>query len=440
MFKKKFLFVCSLAFCASLCACGSTGGNEKSSEGPKEKTFAATINVDEVPAEFETHTETQLSYINEKDFTKLPSAANGRNENSNPNSLSFNWSLESEETIDAVKFEIGEKEDMSDAMVYTMDKDSDGAFEHSKTLTNFKVGKTYYYRVSAISGDAFARSEVASFKTNDNAPRFITIDGVKNVRDVGGWHTEDGKRIKQGLLIRGGEFNKQNNTNYDKDDAVERAKEKPYGRNITTKGIDTVLNELKIKTEVDVRGYEQYEYIDQSSEYYLKPNPKEIGGLTDGHGVIEELNYVVNPIHTNGTKIYKDDYGKAAVKKFFSMLADESCLPIYYHCYQGKDRTGFLGYVFEAFLGVSRENCLRDYLYSNFGSSGSVKIGYILNESDPSAKGSQYDYVAYFDGYKVEGMDQLTETTLPARVESYLLSTGLTAEQLNNIRTNFLED
>ena len=36
--------------------------------------------------------------------------------------------------------------------------------------------------------------------------RIIKISGVNNVRDIGGWTTSDGKRVRYGLIIRGGEL------------------------------------------------------------------------------------------------------------------------------------------------------------------------------------------------------------------------------------------
>ncbi len=56
-------------------------------------------------------------------------------------------------------------------------------------IDNLKVAKTYYWRVNGGAARCFC--------TKDNAIRFIKIDGVLNVRDIGG------KNIKQGLIYRG---------------------------------------------------------------------------------------------------------------------------------------------------------------------------------------------------------------------------------------------
>lgn len=96
---------------------------------------------------------------------------------------------------------------------------------------NLKSATTYYWTVSA--GDVV--SDMGIFSTADCQPRNIYCDGVTNMRDLGGWKTEDGRRVKQGLLYRSGQW------------------EKPGASLvITDKGVAT-LQELGIVTEIDLR-------------------------------------------------------------------------------------------------------------------------------------------------------------------------------------------
>jgi len=411
--------------------------NEPTNPPESEKMLDADITLKSVESDFETHTSIQKEYFTNNDYKTLPSGANGRTSNDKPNSLSLSWTIDAKEEVKKASLLLGEDEGLSNPIEYDLTVSEEGEVQSSKEITNLKVSTKYYWAVKLEGTETSKTSDVSSFSTLGNGPRFINIDGVANVRDIGGWTTESGKTLKQGLIYRGGEFNKQNygktGTKYDADDAVERAKEKPYGKNITDKGVDTVLNELKLKTEIDVRGYENYEYIDQTSPEYLNPSPVEIGGLKDGRGIILELQYIVNPIHTNHDKIYKTDGGKAAVKKFFTTLADEKNYPVYFHCAQGKDRTGFIGYVLEGLLGMKKEDMCRDFVTSNFSNVSTVSLDYFLNKTNPKGEGSRYDYGAYFDGYKVADMDQLTGSTMQERVSQYLLSCGLTQQQLDKI-------
>ena len=57
------------------------------------------------------------------------------------------------------------------------------------TFDNLKIGTSYAWRVNG--------GEIHTFSTASNFPRFVRVDGILNVRDLGG------DRIKQGLLYRG---------------------------------------------------------------------------------------------------------------------------------------------------------------------------------------------------------------------------------------------
>ena len=432
---KKMSFAMLVVLTMTLVACD---GNTN------KKAFKVNFSLNEVEGEFDTHTETQNGYLNDS-YENIDKYGKGSSENSKPNSLNLSWSIsDAELDLTNIRLDVSENNNnkLEHTVTYLLDKDAT-----TISITNLKVGQKYAWTISAISEDKVVISDPSYFETKDGVARFIDIDGLSNVRDCGGWTGLNGKKIKQGLLYRGEEFNQQNNgrkgsgstattdtTKVDPDEEVERAKDKPYGKKITDKGINTVLNELKIQTEVDVRGYETFDW-----ETNVNEAPVECGGLHNGRGLILEMNYVINPVHTNRDKIYYDNYGKAAVKGFFSMLADqENYLPIYFHCAQGKDRTGFLAYLFEAFLGCSNEDMMRDYLLSNLGKTGSVSISKLVGSS------ANYNYVDYFDGKEVSTESgvkyKAVGDTTAERAYNYLLDCGLTVNQLDTIRETFLED
>ena len=441
------LFVLTSVFAISLSSCNK----QEDQNNAVKPQFKVNISLNDVEGEFDTHTEIQNNYLNDT-YDSIDKYGKGSSENSKPNSLKLSWSIsDSELELTGLRLNLYEKGlDLStDASIpvvtYLLDKDAT-----STNITNLKVGKNYAWSITAIAGEKEHNSVESYFSTKDGVARFIDIDGLSNVRDCGGWTGLNGKKIKQGLLYRGEEFNKQNNgragssaSDYHYDPSKASA-DNPYGQKISEVGIKTVVNELQIKTEVDIRGYETFDW-----ENRINYSPAECGGLVgelpDGSkdpekGVvklIDEVDYVICPVHTNRDKLYYDSYGKAACKNFFSMLADkENRLPLYFHCAQGKDRTGFLATLFQALLGCSKEDILRDYLLSNIGKTGSVSISKIT---------SNYNYVDYFlEGKEVStqsGVKYQAEGQTPAeRAYNYLLSCGLTVQQLEKIRENFLED
>jgi len=61
-------------------------------------------------------------------------------------------------------------------------------------------------------------------------------------------------------------------------------------------------------------------------------------------------------------------------KEVFELLANQSNLPLVYHCQLGKDRTGILTALILMLLGVERETIVEDYLLSNTAYGGTAVI------------------------------------------------------------------
>ena len=86
------------------------------------------------------------------------------------------------------------------------------AAEAKLELGNFKVATTYYWQV--VSKDDKA-SRVASFTTEADTPRLVRIDGVPNVRDMGGYIGRNGRRVKQGMVYRTAGLNYNSSIKYE---------------------------------------------------------------------------------------------------------------------------------------------------------------------------------------------------------------------------------
>ena len=185
--------------------------------------------------------------------------------------------------------------------------------EETAEVYNLEIGRTYFWRV-VCGGES---SEVRSFQTEDRAPRWINIDGITNVRDVGGWKTMDGKRIRQGLLYRGSEMD--------------------IHKEITEDGIRELRDHLGIKTDLDLRG--------------------EVVGKRFDSPLGEDVAFRLVPIGAY------DEYFKNTepYPVIFGLLADRANYPIYFHCWGGADRTGSLACMIEALCGVSEEDQDMDY-------------------------------------------------------------------------------
>ena len=73
------------------------------------------------------------------------------------------------------------------------------------SLYNLKTNTNYYYRITINFKNNTFSTHGGSFKTTQN-PRILAVDGITNVRDIGGFKGLNGKYVKQGLLFRGTEL------------------------------------------------------------------------------------------------------------------------------------------------------------------------------------------------------------------------------------------
>lgn len=251
---------------------------------------------------------------------------------------------------------------------YFAAKEGTYVFEHLYANTK------YYYRITAYT-TAGVVSKEGAFTTADT-PRILTISGLHNVRDIGNWQTESGKRIKQGLLIRGTEL----------DGAVEP------GYHLTNEGLYDMLNIYGIKFDMDLR-----------SELATPMGSDALGSHVE-HKYYDMAMY---------SGIFTEE-GKARVKAVFTDLANENNYPMYLHCTYGCDRTGTVCYLLEALLGVSRGDCRKDYGLSNLPIENIIEV-----EKGLAAYGENL--------------------SLREQVEEYLInSCGITMDQINSIRNIFL--
>lgn len=250
--------------------------------------------------------------------------------------------------------------------------------ERTIKVYNLKSNTQYYYRVELILSNDYVTSAQGTFKTADT-PRLMNIDGAVNVRDIGGWKTANGKTVRQGLLYRGSEL----------DGAVESE------FFVEKSGIEELVTNLGVRTEMDLRS--------------PADNKDKINPLGDKVNHIYYDSYMYSDVFT--------PVGSTAVKRAFSDLANSSNYPIYLHCTYGMDRTGTVCYLLGALLGIDRHDLMRDYQLSTFY-YGNVKLDK-MNE-----------FIAVLETYN--------GNTLQEKTENYLLSIGVTQQEIESIRNIFL--
>ena len=322
----------------------------------------------------EFHTDVQLNkFINNKEqvlssTVTLPylDGLSYREDYSKPKEIELSWEVKTDQgSLNSFNVFVSEDENFSDQYFL-------GTNNTKVSFKNPKINTTYYWKVVSRNFE----SGVATFKTNDTFLRNIDIDGIKNVRDLGGYG-----HIKQGLLYRGAAFE-----TYDDKTGVTV--------NVTDEGKATAIHQLGIRTEVDLRK-------NDSSKENWEITASELGG---------GVSYVALPMYYGGNNIVEfknDSYDNPArIKDFFNILANRDSYPVYFHCVHGKDRTGALAYTVEALLGVEEDYLYLDYLFSNF-----AQTNYNMKPS-----GIDGNYGKTYHNY----LSSDTSLTLAERVYRYL--------------------
>ncbi len=273
------------------------------------------------------------------------------------------------------------------------------AKEGKASVCNFPAGKTIYWRVRGtnVAGKLFL-SPVGVFKTEDLLPRQITIPGVDNVRDVGGWKTADGRRMRQGVIFRSAGFNLDSpDWQWDEKKRIDPKKSRIGETVVKPEGIDYLVNKVGIKTELDLRW------------------DGEVAVMTES-----PLGKKVKWIHISSYdygRLFSPE-GKAAIREDFRLFADPANYPIVFHCIAGADRTGTLAYILCGLVGVDADDLRKDW---------EVTARNYFNYA-------KYDKIA-------PGFDQCGEPTDPlsVKIQNFLLSVGVTQAEIDAYKAIILE-
>ena len=181
-------------------------------------------------------------------------------------------------------------------------------------------------------------------------PKRIEVTGSRNLRDLGGYSTMDGRRIKKGVLYRSDHLDK-----------------------ITKRDVEMVAA-LGVKTVYDLRSEEERasdpprlpEIV--SVEVVSLPvfhqglDPRMMARRIVISGDVEEGDF--QQVMIEAYQTYVLDF-RSQWSLLLKGLAEPGTLPAFIHCTYGRDRTGVAVAIILRSLGVPREKVTEDYLLSN---------------------------------------------------------------------------
>lgn len=266
---------------------------------------------------------------------------------------------------------LGEQKDFSDARQYDMPENAQYV-----AVDNLKVDTTYYYKVVVNEQEFFG-----SFHTAP-ATRFVYIPGLVNTRDIGGGVTLDGKKVKQGMLIRGVEL-----------DGLVRA-----DFFIPEDQLEKVRLEFGFVYDMDLR------YSNVYSGTYLS-----------------RLNI---PHDFYGSPQYGEIFSESwqnELRVIFSGLADPEKYPMYLHCTWGRDRTGTIVFLLQGLLNMPEDAMQREYLITAYVDNWMLER-------------HQMDVIVF-------GLQSYAGETLQEKIYTFLTTeVGVTEKEIASIRSIFLQE
>jgi protein-tyrosine phosphatase len=177
-------------------------------------------------------------------------------------------------------------------------------------------------------------------------PHVVSLRGGSNFRDLGGYRTSDGRRVRRGVVFRSAHLG-----------------------NLTSEDCGA-LSKIGVRTIVDLRG------VNEAAE-----TPHRIDGVACrvvGAPIEPGVGDKIRAAVADGTASpylmmqfltdHYRDYPRRCAPGFrtlFTTLVEDRHRPLVFHCTAGKDRTGFASALLLSLLGVPWATVVEDYLRTN---------------------------------------------------------------------------
>ena len=267
-----------------------------------------------------------------------------------------------------------------------------GAGEDHVIVTNLCPNKHYTFEVKSVSGSKTLLS--GGFDTKGSLHHLTYENKLRNIRDLGGWKTTDGKTVRYRKIYRGGRLD---------------------NRNINEKGREDILAE-GLRAQLDLR---------------------EKNSTLKSSALGEEYDFCAPEIESAFVNMLSKSapQTKQCIEFVLKCLKEDK--PVYYHCTLGRDRTGTLTMLLLGLLGVPEGEISKEFELSYFS-----PIGCSIAESEDY---SLFSRTRDNDEYYKTGVQYLWEYasgagTFKQAVETYLLGIGVTQQDIDDIRSIMLMD
>ncbi|MBO7114685.1 MAG: tyrosine-protein phosphatase [Bacteroidaceae bacterium] len=194
--------------------------------------------------------------------------------------------------------------------------------------------------------------------------QFIPVNGIINARDLGGYIIQDGRRLRDGMLIRSAHLADATDEDLQYLLSIPISKVIDFRKDI----------ELNGKTDRMVPGAEYIRLEIDASGKIVSQATEDEKRLFTGHKQFDIKKFMVMAAFNSMAQriaqemypnLFFDPECQEQFREFFRLILETEKGAILYHCTQGKDRTGAASALILAALGADRETIIADFDATN---------------------------------------------------------------------------
>lgn len=279
--------------------------------------------------------------------------------------------------------------------------------KHQDWPRGVTLGEATYYnlvpgRIYKLKRVEKGKQTEVTIKTTGQV-RTIKMEGIDNVRDLGGWASSiNGKHVRYERLYRGTELTTNQKDIHYLDSIGSR-------HEITNNDRKVLLETMGVRAELDFRAYDE------------KPNNFKRSSALGSDIAYHECYLDYHDIVFN----YPDNKERLRLAFQFVLKELREGKAVYFHCVWGSDRTGIFSAMILGLLGVSNSDIDKEFELSSF--SNHLRLRY------------KCDKHKFATQYLIQEVKHQTGATLADKFKNWWLTTGVTEDEIEEFRTQMLE-
>ncbi len=274
--------------------------------------------------------------------------------------------------------------------------------------------------VTRMAPESYLRPHDPSW--SNGRDRTLGLKTTVNLRDIGGYPTSDGRRVRWGRVYRSGTLNE-----------------------LSPEDV-TALAGLGLTAICDLRTPEEVaDSPDDMARFGATYQHLPVQVSRDSMGQLRAMLFQPARLSDMMRSSYNDvmlESNAGLIGGILRQMSDPANLPMLFHCTAGKDRTGVLAAVLLATLGVPDEVIAADYALSNlFYHKFRIYVGVVLKKVRwlGLSLDALHPLMIADGGMMSEMLVKLREKY--GSIDAYLTGrAGLTAAEVAALRVNLIED